>query len=376
MENDITVYVGLDVHKDSITVAYAIGMQEVELFGKIGTMQIDVDRLCKRLQSKGRHIHFVYEAGPSGYGLYRRLVNKGYDCMVCAPSLIPRKPGDRVKTDRRDAIKLVRSLRAGDLSAVHVPTVEDEAFRDLARAWSAAREDLKQARQRVKSFLLTHGIHYLGRPNWGPAHRRWLSTFSFDSTWQQLAFNEHRRTIEDRLAQCERLEQALQEAVVGWRFYPVVLALQAMRGISFTTAIGLVSELGDLSRFEHPRQLMAWIGVTPSEYSSGGKRRQGSITKTGNSYARKLLVESAWSYRHPARVSVDIQRRHEGIPKPIIDRAWDAQLRLCRRYRKLVARGKSANVAIIAVARELVGFIWDVGRLGMSHASSRSATPA
>lgn len=376
MENDITVYVGLDVHKDSITVAYAIGMQEVELFGKIGTMQIDVDRLCKRLQSKGRHIHFVYEAGPSGYGLYRRLVNKGYDCMVCAPSLIPRKPGDRVKTDRRDAIKLVRSLRAGDLSAVHVPTVEDEAFRDLARAWSAAREDLKQARQRVKSFLLTHGIHYLGRANWGPAHRRWLSTFSFDSAWQQLAFNEHRRTIEDRLAQCERLEQALQEAVVGWRFYPVVLALQAMRGISFTTAIGLVSELGDLSRFEHPRQLMAWIGVTPSEYSSGGKRRQGSITKTGNSYARKLLVESAWSYRHPARVSVDIQRRHEGIPKPIIDRAWDAQLRLCRRYRKLVARGKSANVAIIAVARELVGFIWDVGRLGMSHASSRSATPA
>ena len=376
MENDITVYVGLDVHKDSITVAYAIGMQEVELFGKIGTMQIDVDRLCKRLQSKGRHIHFVYEAGPSGYGLYRRLVNKGYDCMVCAPSLIPRKPGDRVKTDRRDAIKLVRSLRAGDLSAVHVPTVEDEAFRDLARAWSAAREDLKQARQRVKSFLLTHGIHYLGRANWGPAHRRWLSTFSFDSAWQQLAFNEHRRTIEDRLAQCERLEQALQEAVVGWRFYPVVLALQAMRGISFTTAIGLVSELGDLSRFEHPRQLMAWIGVTPSEYSSGGKRRQGSITKTGNSYARKLLVESAWSYRHPARVSVDIQRRHEGIPKPIIDRAWDAQLRLCRRYRKLVARGKSANVAIIAVARELVGFIWDVGRLGMSHASSSSATPA
>lgn len=351
-------------------------MQEVELFGKIGTMQIDVDRLCKRLQSKGRHIHFVYEAGPSGYGLYRWLVNKGYDCMVCAPSLIPRKPGDRVKADRRDAIKLVRSLRAGDLSAVHVPTVEDEAFRDLARAWSAAREDLKQARQRVKSFLLTHGIHYLGRANWGPAHRRWLSTFSFDSAWQQLAFNEHRRTIEDRLAQCERLEQALQEAVVGWRFYPVVLALQAMRGISFTTAIGLVSELGDLSRFEHPRQLMAWIGVTPSEYSSGGKRRQGSITKTGNSYARKLLVESAWSYRHPARVSVDIQRRHEGIPKPIIDRAWDAQLRLCRRYRKLVARGKSANVAIIAVARELVGFIWDVGRLGMSHASSRSATPA
>ena len=375
MENDSTLYVGLDVHKDSITVAYAIGMGDVELLGKTGTTQIEVDRLCKRLQAKSMRIHVVYEAGPCGYGLYRRLVEKGFDCMVCAPSLIPRKPGDRVKTDRRDAIKLVRSLRAGDLSAVHVPTVEDEAFRDLARAWSSAREDLKQARCRLKSFLLSHGVHYLGRPDWGPTHRRWLSTFSFDSGWQQLAFNEHRRTIEDRLAQCERLETALREAVVSWRFYPAVLALQAMRGIQFTSAVGLTSELGDLTRFEHPRQLMAWLGVTPSEHSSGGKRRQGSITKTGNSYARKLLVESAWSYRHPARVSVDIQRRHEGIPKPIIDRAWDAQLRLCRRYRKLVARGKSAHVAIIAVARELAAFVWDIGRMGMASAQSYSGQP-
>jgi len=375
MENDSTLYVGLDVHKDSITVAYAIGMGDVELLGKTGTTQIEVDRLCKRLQAKSMRIHVVYEAGPCGYGLYRRLVEKGFDCMVCAPSLIPRKPGERVKTDRRDAIKLVRSLRAGDLSAVHVPTVEDEAFRDLARAWSSAREDLKQARCRLKSFLLSHGVHYLGRPDWGPTHRRWLSTFSFDSGWQQLAFNEHRRTIEDRLAQCERLEMALREAVVSWRFYPAVLALQAMRGIQFTSAVGLTSELGDLTRFEHPRQLMAWLGVTPSEHSSGGKRRQGSITKTGNSYARKLLVESAWSYRHPARVSVDIQRRHEGIPKPIIDRAWDAQLRLCRRYRKLVARGKSAHVAIIAVARELAAFVWDIGRMGMASAQSYSGQP-
>lgn len=368
MENDSTLYVGLDVHKDSITVAYAIGMGDVELLGKIGTTQVELDRLCKHLQAKSRRVCVVYEAGPCGYGLHRQLVGKGFDCMVCAPSLIPRKPGERVKTDRRDAIKLVRSLRAGDLSAVHVPTIEDEAFRDLARAWSSAREDLKQARCRLKSFLLMHGIHYLGRPDWGPTHRRWLSTFKFDSGWQQLAFNEHRRTIEDRVAQCERLEVALREAVVNWRFYPAVLALQAMRGIQFTSAVGLVSELGDLSRFEHPRQLMAWLGVTPSEHSSGGKRRQGSITKTGNSYARKLLVESAWSYRHPARVSVDIQRRHEGIPKPIIDRAWDAQLRLCRRFRKLVARGKSAHVAIIAVARELAAFIWDIARMGMTAA--------
>lgn len=181
MQNDSTLYIGLDVHKDSITIAYAKGLGDVELLGKIGTSQIELDRLCKRLCTNATRIYVVYEAGPCGYGLYRHLVAKGFECMVCAPSLIPRKPAERVKTDRRDAIKLVRSLRAGDLSAVHVPSVEDEAFRDLARAWAAAREDLKQARQRLKSFLLSHGVHYLSQANWGPAHRRWISTFSFDS---------------------------------------------------------------------------------------------------------------------------------------------------------------------------------------------------
>jgi len=214
---------------------------------------------------------------------------------------------------------------------------------------------------------------HAGRADWGPAHRRWLSTYAFDSAWQQLAFEEHRRTIEDRLAQCARLEAALREAVVNWHFYPAVLGLQTMRGVQFTTAVGMLAELGDLSRFEHPRQLMAWLGVTPSEHSSGDRRRQGSIIKTGNSYARKLLVEAAWSYRHPARVSPDIQRRHEGIPKAIIDRAWDAQVRLCRRYRKLAARGKNANIAVVATARELAGFIWDISQLSMSLAVSEEA---
>ena len=371
VEHDSTLYVGLDVHKESITVAYALGNGEVELLGKIGTTKTDIDRLCKRLQSKARRICIVYEAGPCGYGLYRELLQKGFDCLVCAPSLIPRKPGERVKTDRRDAIKLVRALRAGDLSAVYVPSVDDEAFRDLARAWVSAKDDLKRARQRLKAFLLSHGVGYTGKADWGPAHRRWLSAFSFDSAWQQLAFDEHRRTIEDRFAQCDRLEAALREAVVNWRFYPAVLALQTMRGVQFTTAVGMLAELGDLSRFAHPRQLMAWLGVTPSEHSSGEKRRLGSITKNGNSYARKLLVEAAWSYQHPARVSLEIQRRHEGIPKPIVDRAWDAQVRLCRRFRRLVARGKEKNIAVVAIARELAGFIWDISQLAMSLAMPR-----
>lgn len=368
MENDSTLYVGLDVHKESITVAYSLGTGEVELLGKVGTTKTDIDRLCKRLQAKARQIHIVYEAGPCGYGLYRQLTQKGVDCIVCAPSLIPKKPGERIKTDRRDAVKLVRALRAGDLSAVYVPTMEDEAFRDLTRAWVSVKDDLKAARQRLKAFLLSHGVRYTGRADWGPAHRRWLSAYAFNSTWQQLAFEEHRRTIEDRLAQCNRLEAALREAVVNWRLYPAVLGLQTMRGVKFATAVGMLAELGDLSRFAHPRQLMAWLGVTPCEHSSGEKRRQGSITKNGNSYARKLLVEAAWSYQHPARVSPDIQHRHEGIPKPIVDRAWDAQVRLCRRYRKLVARGKQKNIAVIAVARELSGFIWDISQLAMSLA--------
>ena len=361
--NDSTVYVGLDTHKDSNVAAYAIGVGEVQYLGNIGVRECDVDRLCKRMQSKGGHVRFVYEAGPTGYALYRHLVKRGFECMVCAPSLIARKPGDRVKTDRRDAAMLVKALRMGDLTAVHVPDVRDEAMRDLVRAWGAAKLDLKRARQRLKSFLLVHDVRYAGTAKWGPAHRRWLSEFTFPQPWSQIAYQEHRRAIDERLAQCERLETALREAAPAWRFYPVVQAIQALRGVQFTVAISLIAEIGELSRFDHPRQLMAWLGVTPSEHSSGTTRRLGGITKAGNTYARKVLVEAAWSYRFPAKVSRIIQVRHEGLPQPIVDRAWDAQLRLCRRFRRLTARGKPTNVAVVAIARELAAFIWDIARM-------------
>lgn len=363
MTNDSTVFVGLDVHKDSIVAAYSVGLGEVSSLGNVGVRDCDIDRLCKRLQSKASTVVFVYEAGPCGYGLQRYLTRKGFSCRVCAPSLIAKKPGDRVKTDRRDAEKLVKALRSDDLSYVHIPDERDEAFRDLVRAWGAAKQDLKQAKQRLKSFLLVHGVRYTGSADWRDAHRRWLSEFSFPEVWSQLAFEEHRRSIEDRLSQCQRLEQVLRDAALQWRFYPVVVALQALRGVQFTVAIGVIAEAGDLSRFDNPRQLMAWLGVVPSQHSSGPNIRYGGITKAGNGFARKLLIEAAWSYRYTAKVSRIIQLRHEGLPKPIIDRAWDAQLRLCRRFRKMSQQGKHINVVVTAVARELAGFIWDIARM-------------
>lgn len=259
-----------------------------------------------------------------------------------------------------------------DLSPVHVPDVDDEALRDLVRAWGAAKRDLHKARQRLKAFLLMHDVRYTGRANWGPAHRRWISERVFPQPWSQIAFQEHRQAIEDRLAQCEHLEAALREAAPEWRWYPVVKAIQALRDVQFTVAISLIAEIGDLSRFDHPRQLMAWLGVTPSEHSSGGSRRLGGITKAGNSYARKVLVEAAWSYRYPAKVSRIIQVCHEGLPKPVIDRAWDAQLRLCGRYRRMTAHGKLPTVAVVAVARELAAFIWDIARMTPVTTATRS----
>jgi transposase len=364
MRSYTIVFVGLDVHKDFISVAYVPDdrQADVTFVGPIGTREGDIDKLIRRLRTKAKQIIFAYEAGPSGYGLYRYLRGKGYACLVVAPSLIPKKAGDRVKTDRRDAVQLARLMRSGDLSSVYVPEVEDEAIRDLSRAREDVLRDLKAAKLRLKSFLLRQGIYYTGRATWTPAHLRWLAEVVCPTATQQIVFQEYVRTVTERMELLQRLEAELHEQVGTWKLQPVVQALQALRGVQFTVAVTAVAEVGDLTRFENPRQLTAYLGLAPSEYSSGEKRRMGGITKTGNGHARRALVEGAWSYRYPAKVSRQIQERQESLPRSIQDIAWKAQVRLCKRYRRLTSRGKNVNVAVTAIARELAAFMWAIAR--------------
>ena len=358
------LYVGLDVHKDSIAVAHAAGgTTEPPIFvGAIGTRQADMDKLIRRLHSKASRLVFAYEAGPCGYALHRYLTSKGIACSVVAPSLIPKRPGDRVKTDRRDAVELARLLRSGDLTAVYVPSVEDEAIRDLCRARDAARVTLKAAKQRLKSFLLRLGLHYSGRADWNDAHKRYLSKVVCPTAAQQIVFQESLQAVDEQVERLKRLEKELLEAALSWRLYPVVLALQALRGVQSVVAITVVAELGDITRFDNPRQLAAFVGVIPSEHTSGDNRRQGGITKTGNGRARRVLTEAAWAYRYNAKISPIIQKRIEGLPANVRAIAWKAQVRLCKRYRRLLARGKHANVVITAVARELIAFMWAIAK--------------
>jgi transposase len=359
-----TLYVGLDVHKESIAVAYAPEDRgaEVVSLGPIGTRQCDIDKLLRQLQAKAARLVLVYEAGPCGYWLYRYLTRKGLRCTVVAPSLIPRKPGDRVKTDRRDAIMLARLMRGGDLTPIYVPQVQDEAMRDLSRAREDAMQDLKAAKHRLKAFLLRQDIRYEGRASWNAAHLRWLSEVVCPTPAQQIVFQEYLRAVTEQHERLGRLESELHDQVKRWRLAPVVEAIQALRGVDLTSAIIMIAELGDLTRFDTPRQLMSYLGLTPSEYSSGARRRQGGITKAGNSHARRALVEGAWAYRFPAKVSRHLQLRLEKLPAEVQAIGWKAQVRLCKRYRQLIARGKHANQVVVAIAREMAAFAWAIAR--------------
>jgi transposase len=363
-ESSKTLFVGLDVHKDSIAVAYALEDRGAEVIslGMIGTRQYDIDKLIRKLEAKGATLAFAYEAGPCGYWLYRYLTRRGLSCTVVAPSLIPRKAGDRVKTDRRDAVTLARLLRSGDLSSIYVPTVADEAIRDLSRAREDAVHDLKRSKVRLKAFLLRQDIRYEGRATWNAAHLRWLAQVVCPTPAQQIVFQEYVHTVTEQSERLRRLEGELHTAVKTWRRYPVVEAVQALRGLDLTGAVTFLAEVGDVTRFDTPRKLMSYLGLTPSEYSSGPSRHQGAITKAGNGHARRALVEGAWAYRYPAKVSRHLQLRLERVPPDVCAIAWKAQVRLCKRYRLLSARGKHVNQVVVAIAREMAAFAWAIAR--------------
>jgi transposase len=359
---EFSKYVGLDTHKETIAVAVADAMGgKSRFFGEIANTPEAIRKLVKNLCPDGEVISFCYEAGPCGYELYRQISQLGHHCSVVAPSLIPTKPGGRVKTDRRDSEKLSQLDRAGELTPVWVPDQEQEAMRDLTRA----REDMKGleriTKQRLNAFLLRYGrIYGSGKSRWTQAHFRWMEGLKFDVTVQQIVFQEYVDAVKQAEARVAGLEKEMEKALEHWVLAPVVEALMALRGIKLITATTIIAELGDITRFDSPRQLMSFLGLVPSEASSGQTRRQGGITKTGNGHVRRVLVEAGWCYRFPARKTAHLQRRAEKCSDAVQGIAWKAQKRLCGRYRHLIGRGKLKVQVCTAVARELVGFIWAI----------------
>jgi transposase len=371
VEKDSIAYVALDTSKLRNAVAIAAEGRdgEVRYLGEIDNTPAATGKLVRKLAKRHPSVAFCYEAGPTGYGLYRQITGLGHECMVVAPSLIPQKPGDRVKTNRRDALSLARQLRAGDLTAVWVPDAHHEAVRDLSRARGAAVRDLRTKRQQVSALLLRLGQSYPGKTTWGKAHLAWLAGRKLDHLEQRIALEEMLHAVRQASDRIGRLEHAIRAAVPDWSLAPTAIALMALRGIDLIAATSLLAEIGDLTRFCSPRELMAWLGMVPSEHSTGEHVRRGAITKAGNRRARSMLVECAWSYRHPPRVGADKLAKVEAAPPAVRDIAWKAQTRLSARYRALRRAGKLENVAITAVARELAAFIWAVGMAVASGAT-------
>lgn len=366
MTNVNTLFIGLDTAKEHSEVAYSHDdrLHSPCLSSRIRSTKQGVTKMARQFQSKypKAQLMFIYEAGPCGYWMYRLLTQLGHACFVVAPSLIPKKPGAKIKTDKRDALMLCQLLKTGDIHPIYVPEPEDEAIRDLSRARERAMRDLNDARYQLKALLLRNHIQYQGTDNWSLKHLRWLTELVLPYPAQQIVLQEMIQTVNERMARLKRLDDALLYQVKRWRYYPVVQAIQALRGVRLLVAAGVVSELGDLTRFDHARKLMAYVGLVPSEHSTGGNRRLGGLTKTGNGRARRLLIEGAHSYRYPANISTEMQKRQEGLPKVVIDIAWQAQLRLCKRYQRLMKRGKHMNVVKAAIAREMLAYIWAIAK--------------
>lgn len=364
MGDNIAAFVALDTSKlrNAVAIAEEGRSGEVRFFGEIDNTAEVTAKLVKKLAAKYERLAFCYEAGPTGYGLYRQITDLGHACMVVAPSLIPKKPGDRVKTNRRDALELAKLLRAGELTAVWVPDARHEAMRDLTRARGAGVQDVRMKGQQVSAFLLRLGRHYAGKKTWTKAHMNWLASQQFEHPEQRIAFEELLLATHQARERVARLEEAIRLAVPNWSLAEVVQALMAMRGIDLVTATAFLAEIGDLSRFATPRELMAYLGLVPSERSTGDRIERGPITKAGNRRARRLLIESAWAYRHPPRVGATKQAKVAAAPRAVREIAWKAQHRLYARYRALTRKGKLKTVAITAMARELAAFIWAAGR--------------
>lgn len=374
---DTITYVGLDTHKATISVALAEGGRDgaVRYFGKIANEPVAVARLVRKLGKTHKQMRFSYEAGPCGYGLQRQLKALGHECVVAAPSMIPRSPGDRVQTDRIDATTLARADRAGELTTIWVPDAAHEAMRDLVRGRETAVVSLGRARQQLLGFLLRQGRAFPGKTHWSKGHRRWLADQVFEHTAHQVLYQEMIEAITDAEARRDRLGGQIGNLMAQWERAPVAAALTALRGVAELSAATLVAEIGDFRRFASPRQLMGYLGQVPSEASSGKRVRRGGITRAGNARVRRILTETSWHYFDKPRVSATLAQRTETLPKEVRAIAWKAQLRLHKRFHGLLARGKPKQVAVTAVARELIGFLWAIGCYAEQHVGGAPTAP-
>ena len=358
----IKLHLGLDVHKDSITIAIAEDQAkgEIRLFGAITNDLQALEKALGRLRKAhpGAQLEVAYEAGPCGFVIARRLKQLRVPCLVAAPSLIPKQPGSPFKTDQRDARTIARLLRAGELTGVYVPEPTDEAIRDLCRARTDAVDDLRRSRHRLKGLLLRHGYHYYGKANWSQPHMRYLRELVLPHPALKTILEEYLQGIDAAHARVQRIEASMLQLLETWRLKPAVQALMAFRGFQLVAAMVTVSELGNIHRFEHPRQLMTYLGLVLTESSSGPRQRLGGISRCGNAHQRWMLTECAEHYFLPPKISKELSRRQEGQPRAVRDLSWKAQNRLHVRFLRLLGRRLQRNKAKVAIARELCGFIW------------------